>query len=167
MLSLVTLPSKTLHEPSIKLTKELLASKEIQQFIADMTPAMYEYEGIGLAAPQVGKNVCVCIIGKDAVPGKKKDMMLINPKYTKLSKKKVTDTEGCLSVPGKFGKISRYKDILVTALDENENKLEFEAHNFFARVIQHEIDHLNGILYIDKAHDIREVEKHDNRTTEQ
>ena len=121
-----------------------------------MTPAMYHYEGIGLAAPQVGKNVCVCIIGKEAVPGKKKDMALINPAYTKLNKKKVTDTEGCLSVPGKFGKIARYKDILVTALDENGNKLEFKAHNFFARVIQHEVDHLNGILYIDKAHDIQE-----------
>lgn len=167
MLSLVTLPEKKLHEPSEKLSQVVLKSAEIQKFITDMPPAMYEHEGIGLAAPQVGKNMCICIIGKEAVPGKKKDMILINPKYTKLNKKKVTDTEGCLSVPGKFGKITRYKDILVTALDENGNKLEFEAHDFFACVIQHETDHLNGILYIDKAHHIHEVEKHDNKTTQQ
>lgn len=160
MLPLVTLPTKTLHEPSEKISKVLLKSAEIQRFIADMVPAMYEHEGIGLAAPQVGKNIQACIIGKEALPKEfTKDLPLINPEFYKLSKKKEIDTEGCLSVPGTFGKVTRYKDIMVTALNERGEKIEFEAHGFFARVIQHEVDHLNGMLFVDKATDLYQVEK--------
>ena len=82
----------------------------------------------------------------------------MNPVWTKTSIRKDWDTEGCLSVPKTYGKVKRYKHIMVKALDKDGNELNFEAHNFFARVIQHEVDHLDGILFIDKAKDIYEID---------
>ena len=79
--------------------------------------------------------------------------MLINPKWEKISRKKNTDVEGCLSVPKIFGKVTRYSNIQVEAMDRAGKKISFPAKNFFARVIQHETDHLDGILFIDKARD--------------
>lgn len=169
MLPIVKLPTPTLRVRSIEINREILLSAEIQQFIVDMIPTMYGDDGIGLAAPQVGKNIRVCIIGKEAVemdkrPNKgekkstKKDLVLVNPVWQKRSKKTAIDTEGCLSVPKKYGKVKRYTDIAVHAWDEKGNELDFVAKNFFARVIQHEVDHLDGILFIDKATDIYEVE---------
>jgi peptide deformylase len=73
-----------------------------------------------------------------------------------LSQKKNKDTEGCLSVPGKYGEVERFTTIQVTALGEQGQKLSFTAQNFFARVIQHEVDHLDGVLFIDKAKKIKE-----------
>jgi peptide deformylase len=133
---------------------------------------MHAADGIGLAAPQVGNNIRVCTIGKDAIPrnhiiwdqiGKKHvDIALINPTWERTSKKADVDTEGCLSVPGKIGRVKRYKDIRVTAWDRDGKELHFDAHNYFSRVIQHEVDHLNGILFIDKATEIQDTDFSDD-----
>lgn len=168
-LPIVTLPTSTLRDRSRELTKEEILSSDIQQFITDMIPAMYDNDGIGLAAPQVGRNIRVCIIGKEAIhsnerPDKlkkktneKKDLVLINPVFQKLSKKlNEDDSEGCLSVPGFYGEVKRYDEIYVTALNEKAEPIEFAAKKFFARVVQHEVDHLNGILFIDRARDLYE-----------
>lgn len=157
MLPLTQLPTKTLHNPSTKVSKEDLASAKIQKFIQEMIPAMYNYQGIGLAAPQVAKNIQVCVVGKDADKSLKKDLVLINPTFEKLTKKTKTDTEGCLSVPGKVCKVKRSTYIRVTALDLEGNKIEFKAKNFFARVVQHELDHLQGVLIVDRAIEIFDV----------
>lgn len=154
MLTIVTLPTPSLRERSREVTRELLASPEIQQIIQDMIPTMYGDDGIGLAAPQVGKNVRICIVGKEADKNLKADLVLVNPTWTKNSKKTKTDFEGCLSVPKKFGKVKRYTNIHVDAWDVVGKPLSFDAKDFFARVIQHEVDHLDGILFIDKATDI-------------
>ncbi len=140
----------------------------MQDFIQNLIDSMYAAEGIGIASSQVGKNIRVCIIGKEAVPKiistrdgsitTGHDLVLVNPTCERISKKTDRDTEGCLSVPYTFGKVKRSKDIAVHAMDRNGKPLVFEAHNFFARVIQHEIDHLNGILFVDKATDIYVVE---------
>src|SRR3989339_651210 len=151
MLSIVTLPNKILRTRSKELDPDILLSKEIQELTKEMIPIMYTSDGIGLAAPQVGKNIRLCIIGKEATPEKVDDLVLVNPIWTKLSRKKLIDVEGCLSVPKTFGRVSRYKDIVVNALDKSGKEIKFEAHDFFARVIQHEVDHLDGILFIDKA----------------
>jgi len=161
-MNIVTVPTPTLREPSRHLTKEEVLEPEMQAFITDLVPFMYDEDGIGVAAPQVGENVSACIIGKDAIPRKYPfagtDLTLINPSYIKMSKKMHTEYEGCLSVPGSHGPVRRAKDIEVTALDKNGEPITFEAHGFFARVIQHEIDHLNGILYIDRAEKLVEMD---------
>ncbi|KKW42021.1 MAG: Peptide deformylase [Candidatus Magasanikbacteria bacterium GW2011_GWA2_56_11] len=170
MLPIVTIPAPSLRERSREIDRRFVLLPETQRFIAALIPAMYHYDGIGLAAPQAGNNIRVCVIGKYALhrderPGDdnqettdETDLVLVNPSYRRLSKKTTADTEGCLSVPGYYGTVKRHKDILVTALTQQGETIEFEAHNFFARVIQHEVDHLDGILFIDRAKDIYEVE---------
>jgi len=131
-----------------------LASKKIQDLIDAMIPAMYESDGIGLAAPQVGHNIRVCVIGKESDKKLEEDLVLVNPVWEKTSRKKNVDVEGCLSVPKTFGKVKRYTNIHVIAMDRTGQEISFEAKKFFARVIQHESDHLDGILFVDKAKDI-------------
>ncbi len=118
-----------------------------------MTETMYKSDGVGIAAPQVGASIMLCVIAKQFA-GTKTDLTLVNPVWEKKSLLKTSDTEGCLSVPGVFGEVKRYKKIKVNALDRDGNKIEFLANNFFARIVQHEVDHLNGILFIEKAKNV-------------
>lgn len=167
MLPIVKLPTASLRERSKEIDTAFLLTPETQQLIQDMIPTMYGDDGIGLAAPQVGQNIRLCIVGKASIPKKhelravtadqNKDLILVNPVWKKMSRKMVWDTEGCLSVPKVFGKVQRQKYIAVKALDECGHQLQFTAENFFARVIQHEVDHLDGILFIDKAKDVYRV----------
>jgi peptide deformylase len=157
-LPIVKLPSPSLRERSAELDRATLLSPDVQTLIAAMIPTMYGDDGIGLAAPQVGKNIRVCIVGKESDKSLKTDLVLVNPVWTKNSRKTQTEYEGCLSVPKKFGKVKRYTDISVEAWDAFGNPLSFDAKNFFARVIQHEVDHLNGVLFIDKATDMYDAE---------
>lgn len=165
MLTIITTPNKILETPAREITRAEISSPEIQTLITEMIPKMYESEGIGLAAPQVNHSIRVCIIGKEAIKLDRKatlpheDLVLINPTWVKTSKKTNNDQEGCLSIPGVYGTVKRYSAIHVEALDRHGNKLSFEARNFFARVIQHEVDHLDGILFTTKATDIREIKK--------
>ncbi len=169
MLPIIKLPTPSLRQRSIEIDRETLLSPDVQQLIKDMIPTMYGDDGIGLAAPQVARNIRVCIVGKEAVHmdnrpnGKEKskvdkDLVLVNPVWERVSKKTAWDTEGCLSVPKKYGKVKRYTEIKVSAWDEKGNPLEFVAKKFFARVIQHEVDHLDGVLFIDKAKGVYDVE---------
>ncbi len=157
-LPIVKLPTPSLRERSKEIDRDILLSPEIQQLIKNLIPTMYGDDGIGLAAPQVGKNIRLCVVGKEADKHLTEDLILANPVWEKNSKKTAIDDEGCLSVPGKFGKVKRYTDIHVTAWDRQGNPLSFDAKQFFARVIQHEVDHLNGVLFIDKATDVYEVD---------
>lgn len=123
-----------------------------QGFFEAMKKIMYEDDGIGLAAPQVGYNLRFVVIGKSASPTKE-DLILINPSITYSSKKTSTAEEGCLSLPEQFADVIRPSKIRFKALDENGKKIEFKAKGLFARVVQHEIDHLDGILFIDRIND--------------
>ena len=154
MLSIIIHPNEILKMRSREIDRVFLLSEDTQRLIKEMVPTMRAAEGVGLAAPQVGENVRVCIIAKEADPTLTGDLVLANPTWQKLSRKYKTDTEGCLSIPNTWGKVKRWLDIHVDALDENGNPLSFDAHNLFARVVQHEVDHLDGILFIDKAKDI-------------
>lgn len=112
-------------------------------------------------ADQYGLNVALCIINKEAFPKGFRlspdesvlgvDLALVNPRYERIGKKTVIEEEACLSVPCAHGTVKRWKDIRVSALLPNGAPVTFDAHQYFARVIQHEIDHLNGILFIDRA----------------
>jgi len=156
MLEITKVPTPTLRAPSKELTLDELKDPKMQQFIDDMIPSMYAAEGVGLAAPQVATNIRICVIAKMGVEADKKcglpeeDLVLVNPIWEKVEKKKKWFPEGCLSVPGVFGKTFRYKHVRVEALDRHGNKLEFEARNFFAQIVQHECDHLQGTLFVDK-----------------
>lgn len=154
MLHILTLPAKSLREKSKEVDRNFLLNVDTQKLMLEMIEAMYKNDGIGLAAPQIGKNIRICVIGKAADKKMEDDLILVNPVWEKTGKKTNVDLEGCLSVPGAFGKVKRFARIYVTAWDKDGNKIEFEAKNFLARVIQHEVDHLDGILFIDKATDI-------------
>jgi peptide deformylase len=124
----------------------MLTGKEMQKLIRDMKLTMIKKDGVGLAAPQVGKNIRMIIINLPDEP-----LCLINPVITKKSWAKETAEEGCLSLPGIFDQVSRHKKVCCHYISEwNEKKL-IEAEDLMARVLQHEIDHLDGILFIDRV----------------
>jgi len=136
-------PNKILKQKA-KEVKNITA--EIKQQIFDMIETMKAENGAGLAASQIGILNRVAI----ATNNKNEIIPLINPVIIKKSFSKITIEEGCLSVPEKFIKIKRFKKIKIKALGQNGKNLEFWATGMFAVVIQHEIDHLDGILITDK-----------------
>lgn len=172
---IVTLPTPSLRERSKEVDRDFLSAKKTQQFMDELIAEMYRDDGVGIAAPQVGNNVRICVIGKDILPKgflipgiaeyKKQDFILVNPQWEKTSKKLAWDTEGCLSVPEIFGKVQRYKNIFVKTWDRDGQEHSFKADAFFARAIQHEVDHLDGILFVDKAKDIYHYDKTKNVAT--
>lgn len=116
-----------------------------------MAKTMLKTDGVGLAAPQIGKNIRLAVINsKDGI------FCLINPKLTRRSWTSESAEEGCLSIPGVFGKVKRHKKISLTYYNQEGKKSKLTASGMMARVIQHEIDHLDGILFIDKATDVEE-----------
>lgn len=125
----------------------------LKTLIQDMKETMLQFGGCGIAAVQVGvlKNIIVCDPSEDEE--KKEPVVLINPVIVEKDDELVEDYEGCLSVDGYRGKVLRPKSIVVKAKDENMNDIEFDAEGFFARIICHEVDHLNGELYTDKVID--------------
>lgn len=147
VLPIITEPNPILRQKAQEINPEKIKSLEIQRLILDMKETVKPAGGIGLAAPQVGLALRLIVI---AMPNKNL-MALINPQIIKFSLRKQIGEEGCLSVPGKFGIVKRAKIIKVKALDEKGQLIKFKAKDLFARVIQHEIDHLNGILFTDKA----------------
>lgn len=155
---IVTEPNPILHKRSADVDKATVKSREMQKFIKDMVETMYVKDGVGLAAVQVNKPIQLCVIAKNYnTVNSNEDLCLINPTWIKLAVFKGWDEEGCLSVPGIYGQVQRYKKILVKALDTNGEPIEFVATDFFARIIQHEVDHLNGILFIEKAKKLRRL----------
>lgn len=117
----------------------------IEELIEDLIDTMYEADGVGLAAPQVGvrKRIAVVDVGEGPV-------VLINPVVVS-SEGSQTGQEGCLSVPGKCGVVTRPMKVVVRTLNENMEEIEIEGEELFARAMLHEMDHLDGIMYVDKV----------------
>lgn len=129
--------------------------KEIDDLIDTVKDAK-DPEGAGLAAPQIGINKKMCIVRnffEDPQTGvvSAVDYVLINPKIVSKSKETSVDWEACLSVPDKFGQVERFEKIKVLAQNEHGNRIKIKAADYFARVIQHEMDHLEGVLFTDKV----------------
>jgi peptide deformylase len=134
-----------------------IKSARIQGLIQDMIETMFEYDGRGLAAPQVHESIQIVVMLWDFDPDTEPYLRcLINPVLTPLTEEKSTFWEGCLSVPGLRGKVSRPNRISVKALNEKREKVEFTAEGFAATVIQHECDHLQGVLYVDRIENLRD-----------
>ncbi|HEY6326544.1 MAG TPA: peptide deformylase [Candidatus Cybelea sp.] len=135
-----------------------------QQLIDDMFETMYAAPGVGLAAPQVNvsKRLFVMDVNDDEHP----PAVVINPKLEGLIEE-VELREGCLSVPGMVGEIVRYRRAAVTGLDREGCKIRLEGEGLLAQCLQHEVDHLNGTLYIDRAKNVRPaVSEEDKETAE-
>lgn len=120
---------------------------EIKKLIENMKLTVQKAPGIGLAAPQVGHNLMIAVINLNEAG---EPFAIINPKVLSKSIKKTEMEEGCLSIPGKFGSVKRPAKIEVEAWREDGAKLRFKAEGMFAKVLQHEIDHLNSTLICDK-----------------
>jgi len=142
------------HDTLKKTAHEVTA---INQDIVDLIDGMYEVmrraKGIGLAAPQVNVSSRVIILDIEAERDKRIAMELINPVIKEFSDREESREEGCLSVPGIWREVVRPSELLVSALTRDGKEIEFEASGLLARVIQHEIDHLNGVLFVDRLED--------------
>lgn len=119
---------------------------ELQTLIDDMAETMKKADGIGLAAPQVGHSIRLILVAQEQKP-----LVLINPELSNHSFRKEMAEEGCLSIPGVFGTVKRHRRLLWRGYDRNGKKIEGEASGLFARVLQHEVDHIDGILFIDRV----------------
>jgi peptide deformylase len=128
------------------------SKKEISEIIKTMRLAMLEEKGIGLAANQIGLNIQVFVA---RVNGKL--YSFFNPEIIKSSEEILIEDEGCLSVPKTYGKVERNEKVVLSAYDKNNKPVKVKAVGVLARVFQHEVDHLNGILFIDKAKEIRKI----------
>ncbi|HEX9779617.1 MAG TPA: peptide deformylase [bacterium] len=148
-----------IRTPAEAVPKEAITSPEIQRFIDNMIETMREYDGVGLAAPQVhvSKQIAVIEVEKNRrYPGESPVPLtvLINPKITQRAKQQLEDWEGCLSVNEFRGRVPRAASLHVEAYDRKGSKLSFQAHGFFARIIQHECDHLAGKVFLDRMADL-------------
>ncbi len=122
----------------------------MQKFIDDMVDTMLEYEGIGLAAPQVHEGVRLFVAGIEDASGALRVTPFVNPVVTPLTEVRVEDWEGCLSIPDIRGKVPRYTHVRIDALDRKGKPFQMELRDFQARVVQHETDHLDGVLFFDR-----------------
>lgn len=145
-------------------------SDELKSLIKKMSEAMFgEPDGIGIAGPQIGESKKIFLVAEDVLyPERfsaegaeqkktKNHIVFINPIFKNKSSKKTKDVEGCLSVRGMYGEVARPEKITVEYFDELGNKKTRGASGLFARVIQHEMDHLEGVLFIDKAKNIKHI----------
>jgi len=142
-------PNETLRKVSEKVADP--TSVKTKQLILNMTKTLRSNNGLGLAAPQVGENLQICVIEIE-----NELFVLINPEIKSLSKEKIPSQEGCLSFPNKYLDLERHKRVKVKATDTNGKKQMIRARGLLARVIQHEIDHLNGVLIVDRVNEKEE-----------
>jgi len=138
-----------------RLAKDALASPAIQTLIDNMMATMVEHYGVGLAANQVHESLAIAVIESHGPRGTIPMTVVVNPEITVLDEELIDDWEGCLSIPELRGRVPRYRKLRVDALDRHGNKLQFVAENFFARVVQHEFDHLMGKVYLDRMRDFQ------------
>lgn len=148
---------RAIAEPVTKFDQELFT------LLDDMADTMYDYNGIGLAAPQVGISQRVIVVDYGDEHGGLIEM--INPVIVEKSGS-VVDVEGCLSIPGLRGNVERFEKLTLRFQQRDGDTYEMPAEGYFARVFQHEIDHLDGILYTDKAIDTYPIEESEVQETE-
>ncbi len=160
--NIITLPNPTLRSKSARIR---VMDEEVRTLVQNMTDAAVSWEtsrpyeiSAALAAPQINIAQRVVIIRSDFEEKENREFVaLINPEIVKYEGAITTDYEGCLSVSGIYGKVPRYTKIRVKALDIDGNEVRFKADGFLARVIQHEIDHTHGIVFVDHIRDIKDA----------
>jgi peptide deformylase len=159
ILKVARLGHPVLRKPASPVPVKAIRSADIQRLIDDMVDTMREYNGAGLAAPQVHTLLQICVIEVSLNP-RYPDApaipltVLVNPVVTPLTEETDDGWEGCLSVPDMRGIVPRYTAVRLEAYDREGRKIETVAKEFFARVIQHETDHLHGVVYLDRMRDL-------------
>jgi peptide deformylase len=155
MMTILTIASKQnerfLRTPVAPLAMATLNKKELRETIRDMRETMVAAQGIGLAANQVGLSIRLFVALVES-----KFYAIINPEIVKQSKEVLDMEEGCLSIPGIYGDVPRPAEIVLSGYDKNGKRVKIKASGLRARVFQHETDHLNGVLFIDKAKNLHE-----------
>ena len=144
-----------LRMESKRVSPETLASPVIQTLIDNMMETMVEYYGVGLAAPQVHESLAIAVIESHGARGDIPMTVIVNPEVTVLDEALIEDWEGCLSIPDFRGRVPRWRKLRVDALDRKGRKIQITAEGFFARVIQHEFDHLMGGVYLDRMPNLK------------
>jgi peptide deformylase len=139
---------RLLRQPAKRVSK---IDDSLRDLIRQMLQTMYSEDGIGLAAPQVGINKQLLVIDVDPEEASTLPLVMINPAITGFSNELALDQEGCLSIPGVFLDVKRPEAIEVTFKDETGRPRKLKVNDIVARVIQHEIDHLNGVLFVDRV----------------
>lgn len=140
-----------LRQKARAVEKHELKAAGLQKLIDDMIDTMHEYSGIGLAAPQVHESLCIFVAHLDPEGrGEGEAVAIVNPEIEIVGDGRVEGWEGCLSIPDIRGMVPRAAQIVVSALDRHGKKVSISAKDFPARVIQHETDHLDGVLFLDR-----------------
>ncbi len=170
MKKIVQTPDKVLFQKAEKVTLSDIKTPKIQKVLAEMSFLMdKEEDGVAIAAPQIGYSLQIFIVSKKAFEMSKKfkdidkNMVFINPEIIKMSKNKKEMEEGCLSVRYLYGKVYRSEKATVKALDENGKEFIMGASGLLAQIFQHEADHLEGILFTEKAKDLKEILPEDKK----
>ena len=153
ILKVARLGHPVLRAPARALEKSDLRHAAVQQLIDDMIETMIEYRGVGLAAPQVHQGLRLFVAVLDDSDDREREtdpVVLINPEIEQVGIDVIEGWESCLSIPDLRGRVPRAREIKVGALDRRGERFELRAHDFPARVIQHETDHLDGVLFFDR-----------------
>ena len=151
-MKILQLPNPILRQKSLEIQK---VDENIRRTLDDMLETMYEANGVGLAAPQVGLLQRMLVIDISAKEEAKQPLKMINPKMVWHSDEIQTCSEGCLSIPNQFAPVERYQSVRIEYLDENGQPQNLIASDFLAVAVQHEMDHLDGIIFIDHISALR------------
>jgi peptide deformylase len=149
--TIITYPHPVLRKKAEKIT---VFNQELKTLVADMADTMYHAPGVGLAANQIGIARQVVVVDRSTQENGRDYITLVNPEISG-GEGSVIDEEGCLSVIECYAKVKRFRKIHVTAQDVEGNSLEFDAEDRYARIIQHEVDHLHGTLFIDRLSSLK------------
>ncbi len=150
-MELTHIPHPVLAKKTAIISPDDIKNGVYTTLVAEMKQAMIEHHGVGLAANQMGHDLSICVIDTKTADSYKVPEVYFNPEITEYSADIEAREEGCLSIPGFYIEIPRSKKIMFKALDEEGKKIKFKAKGFLARVLQHETDHLNGIVIKDRA----------------
>ena len=157
---IVTLPQVILRHKARKVSD---FGPDLQALVDDMIETMRQAPGVGLAAPQVGESSRLIVVEfgdeeNEETPSKL--YVLVNPEITRTSQDTVLGTEGCLSIPGIQGEVERLEVVTVKGLNRHGHPMTVKAKGWLARIFQHEIDHLDGVLFVDRAEKLWQAEEH-------
>ena len=160
---MAVIPIRTLPDPILRQKARRVKSidKSIDRLIDDMVETMHSALGVGLAAPQVGIPLRVIVIG---IP-EEEELVLINPQIVRRTGERIV-TEGCLSIPGYFAQVQRAEVVRVKGLDRTGKEIRLRADDLLAQALEHEIDHINGVLYVDHLESMDELQPVEPASTE-
>jgi len=156
--SIVQVNNPVLRKKAVDVNIDEINSEKIQSIISEMKKVMAtQKDGVAIAAPQIGESLRIFVVAERASKLLKEDTVFINPEIIRLGKKKENLSEGCLSVRWKYGLVKRSTTATVKALNAEGNEFVMSGRGLLAQIFQHETDHLNGALFIDKATEVQDI----------